>query len=92
MSQLISVALTCANIGLLSALFAVYLRNYMHLKTGFTLGLTLFAGIFLVRDIWLAYYHLTNIGFYYTQYAIDDVLINSAQLLAFMILLKITWK
>lgn len=92
MSQLISVALTGANIILLAILFIIYLRNYMNLKSPFTLGLLLFAGIFLARDVGLAVYHMSDLTFYYGQYARDDIMIHGAQLVAFLILLKITWK
>lgn len=91
-SQIISTVLTGANIILLAILFIIYLRNYINLRSNFTLGLMLFAGIFLVRDVGLAIYHMTFLSQYYTQYAVDDVLIHAAQLLAFLILLKITWK
>ena len=92
MSQLVSIALTGANIILLAALFIIYLRNYINLKSPFTLGLLFFAGIFLVRDIGLAIYHMSDLAFYFTQYARDDIMIHGAQLVAFLILLKITWK
>ena len=92
LSQIISTILTGANIILLAALFIIYLRNYMHIKSNFTLGLLLFAGIFLTRDVWLATIHMANMSYYLTQYAIEDILIHGAQLLAFLILLKITWK
>ena len=91
-SQIISVALTGANIILLLGLFIIYLRNYTKIKSSFTLGLLLFAAIFLIRDVSLAIYHMSDLTFYYTQYARDDILIHFAQLIAFSILLKITWK
>jgi len=91
-SQIISTVLTGANIILLATLFIIYLRNYLKIKSSFTLGLLLFAAIFLIRDVGLAIYHMTFLTQYYTQYAIDDVLIHGAQLIAFLILLKITWK
>lgn len=91
-TQDLSIILTVANILLLAALFIIYLRNYMSLKSKFTLGLLLFAGIFLLRDISLAVYHIVDLGFYYTQSARGDIMIHGAQLLAFLILLKITWK
>lgn len=91
-SQIISTVLTGANIVLLATLFVIYLKNYVKIRSSFTLGLLLFAGIFLARDVGLALYHMANISFYYTQYAIDDMFIHGAQLLAFLILLKITWK
>ena len=92
LSQMISVGLTGANIILLAILFIIYLRNYMNLRSPFTLGLTLFAAIFLVRDVGLAIYHMSDMAFYFTQYARDDIMIHGAQLIAFLILLKITWK
>lgn len=91
-SQIISTSLTGANIILLAALFIIYLKNYINIRSNFTLGLLLFAGIFLVRDVGLAIYHITTLSFYYGQYAIDDIMIHAAQLLAFLVLLKITWK
>lgn len=91
-TQDLSILLTIANIVLLAALFIIYLKNYMNLKSKFTLGLLLFAGIFLLRDVSLAVYHIMDLGFYYTQSARGDIMIHGAQFLAFMILLKITWK
>ncbi len=91
-TQDLSIILTVANIVLLAALFIIYLRNYMSLKSKFTLGLLMFAGIFLLRDVSLAVYNMVNLGFYYTQSARGDIMIHAAQLLAFLILLKITWK
>ncbi|NIO20862.1 MAG: hypothetical protein GTN76_09020 [Candidatus Aenigmarchaeota archaeon] len=92
LSQNISVILTGANIILLASLFIIYLRNYINIRSKFTLGLLLFAGIFLARDVGLAIYHMVTLTTYYGQYAIDDMFIHGAQLLAFLILLKITWK
>ncbi len=92
MSQHISMILTGANIILLASLFLIYLRNYVKIRSNFTLGLMLFAGIFLARDVGLAVYHIVTLSSYYAQYAIDDIMIHGAQLLAFLILLKITWK
>jgi len=92
LTQNVSIILTAANIALLASLFIIYLKNYRNLKTPFTLGLMLFAGIFLVRDVSLAIYHLMDLSFYYTQSARDDMMIHAAQLIAFSILLKITWK
>lgn len=91
-TQDLSIILTVANIVLLAVLFIIYFRNYMGLRSKFTLGLLLFAGIFLLRDVSLAIYHMMTLGFYYTQSARDDIMIHGAQLLAFLILLKITWK
>lgn len=91
-TQDLSIILTVANIVLLAVLFIIYLRNYRNLRSPFTLGLLIFAGIFLLRDVSLAVYHLMDIGFYYTQSARDDIFIHAAQMLAFAILLKITWK
>jgi len=91
-TQDLSILLTVANIVLLAVLFVIYFRNYINLKSKFTLGLTLFAGIFLLRDVSLAVYHMMTLGFYYTQSARGDIMIHGAQLIAFLILLKITWK
>ena len=91
-TQDLSILLTIANIVLLAVLFLIYLKNYKGLKSNFTLGLLLFAGIFLLRDVGLAVYHMMDMGFYYTQSARGDIMIHSAQLVAFLILLKITWK
>lgn len=91
-TQDLSILLTFGNIILLAVLFVIYLRNYLNLKSKFTLGLLLFAGIFLLRDVSLAVYNLMYLGFYYTQSARGDIMIHGAQMLAFLILLKITWK
>ena len=77
-----------ANIGLLSGLLYLYLKSYRQIKIGFTVGLILFASIFLIRSI------LTI-----ALLIIDSDMLTGRQVLvggiiefiALAILLKITW-
>lgn len=42
--------LTVVAVTLLAVLFAIFLREYLRTKARFSLGLTIFAGIFLVKE------------------------------------------
>ena len=83
-----AVGIEIANIGLLSGLLYLYLKSYRQIKIGFTVGLILFASIFLIRSI------LTI-----ALLIIDSDILTGRQVLvggiiefiALAILLKITW-
>ncbi len=76
------------NIGLLSGLLYIYIKSYRKIKFGFTVGLILFALMLLFKSI-------MGIGFilFSNQMPVNlpYILGNIIQIIALLILLKITW-
>ncbi len=77
-----------ANIGFLSVLIYLYIKSYRQIKIGFTVGLMLFALTLLSRSI-------TTIAFVVsastTSISVPMLTGSIIQLIALMILLKMTW-
>jgi hypothetical protein len=88
-----------ANICLLSGLLYIYRESYKLYKSKFTTGLLYFSLILLIQNILLV---LALVVFYLlgkeitqpdgTEHYTILLLVNSAQLIAFSILFKITWE
>ncbi len=53
-----SVIIGVINIGLTGALFALYRRIYAQTKAAFSLGLVLFAGAFVIQNLFVVYSYL----------------------------------
>jgi hypothetical protein len=93
-----SIIVGIANIGILSGLFYFYWNSYKQLKSKFTIGLLYFALILLVQNILaiiaLAVFLLLGIEIHEIGgaeiYSIL-LLVTLAQLVALIILFKITW-
>lgn len=83
---------TGVNLLLVAALFAVYLR--MCLKTGslFTLGLLIFAGMFLLQNAVSFYFFITMMPYFVPEVANYVLILTVLQTIAFAILNWITWK
>jgi hypothetical protein len=94
----ISIIIGIANIGILSGLFYFYWNSYKQLKSKFTIGLLYFALILLIQNILaiiaLAVFLLLGIEIHEIGgaeiYSIL-LLVTLAQLVALIILFKITW-
>lgn len=96
---LAAVIVGIANIGLLSGLFYFYWNSYQELKSKFTTGLIYFAFILLVQNILaimaLSLFALLGIEMHErgaTEVYFVLLLVEAAQLIAFIILFKITWE
>jgi hypothetical protein len=93
-----SIIVGIANIGILSGLFYFYWNSYKQLKSKFTIGLLYFALILLIQNILaiiaLAVFLLLGIEIHEIGgaeiYSIL-LLVTLAQLVALIILFKITW-
>ena len=95
---LAAIVIGIANIGLLSALFYFYWNSYKQLKSKFTVGLLYFALILLVQNILaiiaLAVFAILGIEIHElggTEVYSILLLVTLAQLVALIILFKITW-
>jgi hypothetical protein len=86
-----------ANICLLIALLYIYMKNYRHLKSKFTMGLLVFASLLLLQNVVSTGVLVLNIvlgmghhGFDLDRPQFSLSSINIIQLIALSILLKIT--
>ncbi len=80
------------NIALIFGLLYVYIRNMVKIKSGFTLGLVLFAGLFLLHNILVFYFSITMMPLYsegVTPFMLGFTILQGV---AFGILNWVTWK
>ena len=56
--------LTAVSVLMLAALLHVYIRNLRKIKSNFTIGLLIFALLFLVQNIVSLYFYLTMMQYY----------------------------
>lgn len=85
--KILAIILEVVNIGLLSGLLYLYIKSYRQIKIGFTVGLILFALTLLLKSfVTIGFIILTN-----TQIDISLVIGSVIQVVALIILLKITW-
>lgn len=83
-----AISIEIANIGLLSGLLYLYIKSYRQIKIGFTVGLILFASIFLIRSILTIAFLVVDIDLLTGRQAL---LSGAIEFIALAILLKITW-
>ncbi|HTX61167.1 MAG TPA: hypothetical protein VMC48_02555 [Methanobacterium sp.] len=95
----IAIGIGIINIGLLSGLIYFYWGSYKDLKSKFTVGLLYFSGILLAQNVLvtMALAALLILGkelnqFEGTEHYSILLLVNLAQLIALIILSKITWE
>ncbi|HML04670.1 MAG TPA: hypothetical protein VK426_02750 [Methanobacterium sp.] len=98
-STIIAIIIGIANICLLIALLYVYLKSYRQLKSKFTMGLLVFAGLLLIQNVvstlFLALNMIIGPGNHSFEIGRPEFplsSINVIQLVALSILLYITWE
>jgi len=78
---------------LLVGLLLVYVRNHRQIRSPFTLGLVLFAVLFLVQNLGLIYfYYLLNEWGLGPGMAIPMFVLDAAELVGFAALFYVTWR
>ena len=77
---------------LLSGLLYVYYKNLRKIKSKFTIGLFVFALLFLIQNLVSLYYYLTMMKYYTPEVEVHVFILTLLQTIAFLILLKITWE
>ncbi len=88
-----SIAVAAASAVLLVALLFVYIRNHRQLRSPFTLGLVLFAALFLVQNVGSVYfYYLMNEWRQGPGIAIPMFVLDAAELIGFAALFYVTWR
>lgn len=98
-STIIAIIIGIANICLLIALLYVYLKSYRQLKSKFTMGLLVFAGLLLIQNVVSTLFLTINMiigpgnhSFEIGRQEFPLSSINVIQLIALSILLYITWE
>lgn len=80
------------NILLLIALLYVYWGSYRKIKSRFTLGLMMFAGLLLLQNILFSSFLIFHQAFRVAAIGFPLLVLNVTEFLALAILLKITWE
>lgn len=83
---------TFINCLLILSLIYVYIKNAIKIKSFFTLGLLIFALLFLIQNIVSIYFYITMIPYYVDEVETFGFIYSIIQTVAFIILNIITWK
>lgn len=87
-----SVAGAALNLVLVGLLLFVYASSYRKLRTGFTLGLLVFAGFFLVQNLITLFSYVTMMSYYVAGVDLHVALFTWAQTAGLGVLVFTTWK
>ena len=88
----ITAILTLVSTLILAALLYVYSKNLKKIKSNFTVGLLIFALLFLIQNLVSLYYYLTMMNYYTPQVEAHVFILTLLQTIGFIVLLKITWE
>ena len=86
-----TVITTVSTIFLLGLLY-VYSKNLKKIKSKFTIGLLIFALLFLIQNLISLYYYITMMKYYAPEVEVHVFILTLLQTIGFAILLKITWE
>ncbi len=92
MSELIGTALHGLNVILLITLLYIYVQNYRQLKTKLTVGLILFASLFLLQSVMNIYYDTAMVMYSSTSAETAATVLEGIKATAFAILVWISWE
>jgi len=84
--------LTAISALLLLGLLYVYYKNLKAAKSKFTIGLFVFALLFLINNIVSLYFYITMKDYYVPAVELQVFILALLQTIAFAVLLKITWE
>ena len=76
----------------LLGLLYIYAKNLQHAKSRFTIGLFLFAFLFLLQNAVSLYYYLTMMTYYVDAVAVHVFILTLLQTIAFLLMLKLSWE
>ncbi len=88
----LTTVLTAISISALGGLLHIYIKNLRNIKSKFTIGLFIFALLFLLQNLVSLYFYLTMMEYYAPEVEIHVFILTLLQTIAFLILLKITWE
>ena len=84
--------LTIVSILALGFLLHIYIKNLKKIKSNFTIGLFIFALLFLIQNLVSFYYYLTMMRYYTPEVETHVFIFTLLQTIGFLVLLKITWE
>jgi len=88
----VTTTLTAISILALGGLLNIYIQNLKKIKSKFTIGLLVFALLFLIQNLISLYYYLTMMDYYSPEVEVHVFILTLLQTIGFLILLKITWE
>lgn len=88
----VTTILTGVNILLVLGLMFVYVKSCMKIKSGFIVGLLIFAALFLIQNVVSFYYFVTMMPYYVNGVDIHVLVLTILQTLAFGVLTYNTWR
>ncbi len=88
----VTIAITAISTIFLLGLLYVYYKNLRQAKSKFTIGLFLFAVLFLIQNLVSLYYYTTMMKYYTPEVEVHVFILNILQAIGFAVLLKITWE
>ena len=88
----VTTIITAVSTIFLLGLLYVYYKNLRQVKSKFTIGLFIFAVLFLIQNLVSLYYYLTMMDYYSPEVEVHVFILTLLQTAAFLILLKITWE
>ena len=80
------------SIVLLIVLLHIYYKNLKKIKSRFTLGLFIFAALFLLQNLVSIYFYFAMMNYYAAEVTAHVFIFTLLQAIAFLVLLKITWE
>ena len=76
----------------LGFLLHIYIKNLRKIKSSFTIGLLVFALLFLIQNLVSLYYFLTMMEYYSPEVEVHVFILTLLQTIGLLVLLKITWE
>jgi hypothetical protein len=89
---MIDLVLAIASVGILAVLLYVYVSNFRALRAPLSLGLIVFASLFLVESLAAIYFYVAMSESHGASVAIPMLALNAVELLAFATLFYVTWR
>lgn len=85
-----TIGLVLMNIVVLLYLTGIYIKNFRSLQSKFTIGLLIFALVFLIENIVASYFYFTMMPYYANGIELPAFLLRLLQTIAFLVFLWIT--
>lgn len=92
MFWMVDIVLAAASIAVLVGLLYVYVTNYRHLRSPFSLGLIVFAGLFLLENLAAIYFYVVMSENEGPSVAMPMLALSAAELLGFATLFYVSWR
>jgi hypothetical protein len=84
--------MTALNVLLILPLVYIYAKNFIKMKSMFSLGLLIFGGLFLMQDLVSLYFLVTMMPYYVAGVELYTFIFTLLQTVAFIVLNLITWR